>query len=64
MIASNAESVAKYLDELRFSDALGVLGNHRAREQVYGKSAPWKLAKDETCRVRLDTVLYTVPRHG
>jgi len=61
MVASTADSVAGYLDELKFSDALGAIWELVGRANKYMEDqAPWKLAKDEACRERLNMVLYTV----
>ena len=61
MVVSTAGQVAGYLDELKFSDALGAIWEVIGRANKYMETqAPWKLAKDEACREQLDTVLYTV----
>ncbi|HEY3298038.1 MAG TPA: methionine--tRNA ligase subunit beta, partial [Armatimonadota bacterium] len=61
LIKTTADSVAGYLDELKFNDALAAIWEVIGRANKYMEDqAPWKLAKDEACRAKLDTVLYTV----
>ena len=61
LAVSTADQVAKYLDDLQFSDALGTIWTLVGRANKYMESsAPWKLAKDPECTAKLDTVLYTV----
>ncbi len=61
LVTSTADEVAAYLDKLQFSDALGAIWAIVGTANKYMEhQAPWKLAKDEACSARLDTVLYTV----
>ncbi|HET6452969.1 MAG TPA: methionine--tRNA ligase [Armatimonadota bacterium] len=59
LVTSTAEEVAGYMDRLQFSEALGAIWTLVGRANKYmEEQAPWKLAKDESCAARLDTVLY------
>lgn len=61
LITATADEVAVYLDKLQFSDALASIWTLIGRANKYMEvQAPWKLAKDESCAARLNTVLYTV----
>lgn len=61
LIESEADDVITHVDKLQFSEALGAIWAVIGRGNKYMEvEAPWKLAKDEECAVRLDTVLYTV----
>lgn len=61
LVTSTAGEVAGYLDKLQFSEALGAIWTVIGRANKYMEDqAPWKLAKDENCQGRLNTVLYTV----
>lgn len=61
LVSTTADEVAGYLDNLQFSEALAAIWTIVGRANKYmEEQAPWKLAKDEACRARLDTVLYTV----
>ena len=61
LVRATADKVAGYIDRLQFSEALGAIWTVVGRANKYvDEQAPWKLAKDEACRARLDTVLYTV----
>lgn len=60
-VTSATASVAEYLDQLKFSDALGAIWDVIGHANKYMENqAPWKLAKDETAQDKLNTVLYTV----
>ena len=60
LVTSTADEVAQYLDRLQFSEALAAIWTLVGRANKYMEDqAPWKLAKDESCATRLDTVLYT-----
>ena len=60
LVATTADEVAQYLDRLQFSEALAAIWTLVGRANKYMEDqAPWKLAKDESCAARLDTVLYT-----
>ncbi len=61
LIESEADDVIAHIDNLQFSEALGAIWAVISRGNKYMEvEAPWKLAKDEECAARLDTVLYTV----
>ena len=61
LTTTTANEVAEHLDQLQFGEALGDIWTLIGRANKYMEDqAPWKLAKDETCRARLDTVLYAV----
>ena len=61
LVKTTADEVAVYLDKLQFSEALAAIWTIIGCANKYmEEQAPWKLAKDEACRARLDTVLYTV----
>ena len=61
LISATANEVADCIVRLQFSEALGAIWVVIGRANKYmEEQAPWKLAKDEACRSRLDTVLYTV----
>lgn len=61
MVLAAADEVAGYLDRLQFSEALSAIWSIVGRANKYmEEQAPWKLAKDESCAARLDTVLYAV----
>ena len=61
LIESEADDVIAHIDKLQFSEALGAIWAVIGRGNKYMEvEAPWKLAKDEECAIRLDTVLYTV----
>jgi methionyl-tRNA synthetase len=61
LVTSTPDEVAAYLDKMQFADALSAIWVVIGRANKYMEmQAPWKLAKDELCRTRLDTVLYTV----
>ena len=61
LVNTATDGVAKYLDQLQFSEALAAVWTVVGRANKYmEEQAPWKLAKDEACRSKLDTVLYTV----
>ncbi|MHB0999868.1 MAG: methionine--tRNA ligase [Armatimonadota bacterium] len=61
LVTSTSGEVAKYLDRLQFSEALASIWTVVGRANKYMEDqAPWKLAKDESCAKKLDTVLYTV----
>ena len=60
LLSATADEVAAYLDKLQFSEALASIWTLIGRANKYMEDqAPWKLAKDESCAARLDTVLYT-----
>ena len=59
LVVSTAGEVADYMDRLQFSEALGAIWTLVGRANRFVEhQAPWKLAKDESCAARLDTVLY------
>ncbi len=61
LLESEADAVVEHMDRLEFSEALGAIWAVIGRGNKYMEvEAPWKLAKDESCAARLDTVLYTV----
>ncbi|HUV03786.1 MAG TPA: methionine--tRNA ligase [Armatimonadota bacterium] len=61
LVTATANEVANHIDRLQFSEALQAIWAVIGRANKYmEEQAPWKLAKDETCRAKLDTVLYTV----
>jgi methionyl-tRNA synthetase len=61
LVKSAADEAAERLDKLQFSEALGAIWTVVGRANKYmEEQAPWKLAKDESCKAKLDTVLYTV----
>jgi methionyl-tRNA synthetase len=60
LVTTTAGEVAEYMDRLQFSEALASIWTLVGRANKYMEDqAPWKLAKDESCAARLDTVLYT-----
>ena len=59
LVASTANEVAEYMDRLQFSEALASIWTLvGAANRFVEHQAPWKLAKDDSCAARLDTVLY------
>ncbi len=61
LIESEADDVIAHIDKLQFGEALGAIWAVVSRGNKYMEAeAPWKLARDESCSARLDTVLYTV----
>ena len=61
LLAATVDEVAVHIDKLQFSEALASVWTLIGRANKYMEDqAPWKLAKDEACTARLDTVLYTV----
>ncbi len=61
LVESEADTVVEHMEKLQFSEALGAIWTVIGRGNKYMEvEAPWKLAKDESCAARLDTVLYTV----
>ena len=61
LVESEADTVVAHMEKLQFSEALGAIWAVIGRGNKYMEvEAPWKLAKDESCSARLDTVLYTV----
>lgn len=61
MVLKMVEEVAECIDRLQFSEALSSIWGVIARTNKYlEEQAPWRLAKDETNGLRLDTILYTV----
>lgn len=51
----------KYMDEFRVADALDVIMSLARRSNKYiDETTPWALAKDETKKARLGTVLYNL----
>jgi methionyl-tRNA synthetase len=61
LVSSASDKVADALDRLQFSEALSSIWEIIGRANKYMEDqAPWKLAKDPSAQLKLDSVLYTV----
>ena len=61
MCESTCREVIECMDGYRISDALECIFNMLRRANKYiDETTPWSLAKDESCRERLETVIYNL----
>ena len=61
MCAATCKEVVECMDEYRISDALECIFNMLRRANKYiDETTPWALAKDESSRDRLETVIYNL----